>query len=156
MGFSESVRTAYSKYVTFSGRATRSEYWWFTLFYTIVVLVLVFVDSTMFGTVRTDATSFSASTETPILTSIFVLTTALPMLAVVIRRLHDTDHTGWWLLISFVPIIGGIVLLVFYVTDGTRGANRFGPDPKGRGTTGFGGNTGAVYTSSDIPNVKRD
>lgn len=55
----------------------------------------------------------------------------LPSLAVGVRRLHDTDRTGWWLLIGVVPIIGAIVLIVFFVLDSTPGANRFGPNPKG-------------------------
>lgn len=64
----------------------------------------------------------------------------IPSLAVAIRRLHDTDRSGWWLLIGLVPLIGAIVLLVFYLTDGTRGPNRFGPDPKGGyGGPGYGG-----------------
>ncbi len=65
----------------------------------------------------------------------------IPALAVVIRRLHDTDRSGWWILISIVPLIGMIVLLVFYVSEGTRGPNRFGPDPKG----GYGGGYGGGY-----------
>ena len=54
----------------------------------------------------------------------------LPSIAVAVRRLHDTDRSGWWILLGFIPIIGGIVLLVFYVLEGTQGPNRFGPDPK--------------------------
>ncbi len=57
----------------------------------------------------------------------------IPGLAVGVRRMHDQDKSGWWLLIAFIPIIGWIVLLVFYLTDGTRGANQYGPDPKANG-----------------------
>ena len=75
------------------------------------------------------------------LLSLWSLFIFIPALAVVIRRLHDTDRSGWWILISLVPLIGPIVLLVFCCIDGTRGPNRFGPDPKG----GYGGGHGGGY-----------
>lgn len=65
-----------------------------------------------------------------ILAAIYVIAVFLPSLAVAIRRLHDTDRSGWWVLISLVPLIGGIWLLILMVLDGTPGGNRFGPDPK--------------------------
>lgn len=61
---------------------------------------------------------------------IWAIATIIPSLAVTFRRLHDTDHSAWWILIGLVPIIGGLVLLYFYLIEGTQGANRFGPDPK--------------------------
>jgi uncharacterized membrane protein YhaH (DUF805 family) len=68
-----------------------------------------------------------------LLLGLFSLAIFIPNLAVIVRRLHDQDKSGWWFFISFVPIIGGIWLLILYLTDGTPGPNRFGPDPKGRG-----------------------
>jgi uncharacterized membrane protein YhaH (DUF805 family) len=68
---------------------------------------------------------------------LYSLAIFIPNLAVIVRRLHDQDKSGWWFFISFVPIIGGIWLLILYLTDGTPGPNRFGPDPKGRGTGGI-------------------
>lgn len=93
MTFQESIRTCFTKYVDFSGRAGLSEYWWFALFTLIVSVVL---------------SMFSQS-----LGNVFSLATLLPSIAVGTRRLHDTNRTGWWQLLWFVPIIGWIVLIVF-------------------------------------------
>lgn len=70
-----------------------------------------------------------------LLLMLYSLAIFIPNLAVIVRRLHDQDKSGWWFFIGLVPIIGGIWLLVLYLTDGTPGPNRFGPDPKGRGTS---------------------
>jgi uncharacterized membrane protein YhaH (DUF805 family) len=112
------------RYAEFSGRSQRKEYWMFTLFIFIVSIVVGIIEgilgiNTMVGGVYGP------------LTVLLLLGTLIPSIAVGIRRLHDTDRSGWWLLIALVPLIGAIVLLVFYVTDGTPGPNRFGPDPKG-------------------------
>ena len=116
--------TVLKKYAVFTGRAQRAEYWYFVLIYTIIYFVLGFVDR-MFGATRLQ--------EGPgLLAGIFVLATLIPSLAVGARRLHDTNRSGWWLLISLVPLIGWIVLLVFTVQDSTPGDNRFGPNPKGQ------------------------
>lgn len=131
MSFGTAISTCFSKYVTFSGRATRSEFWFFILFLWLGALVLTFVDSFLFGTVVTDGASFSASTNTPYLSGLFMLVTFLPAISVAVRRLHDVGRSGWWYWIGFVPLVGIIVLIVFSVTDGTRGPNAYGPDPKG-------------------------
>jgi uncharacterized membrane protein YhaH (DUF805 family) len=110
------------RYVAFDGRARRQEYWMFTLISVIISLVLMAIDHAM-GTV-------SASAGIGTLGAIYALAVLLPSLGVTVRRLHDTDRSGWWLLICLVPLIGGIVLLVFLCIEGTRGSNRFGPDPK--------------------------
>jgi uncharacterized membrane protein YhaH (DUF805 family) len=112
-----------SKYATFTGRARRKEYWYFVLFYVLAFIVLAVVDGVT-GTLDEEA-------GIGLLSAIFVLATIIPLLAVTVRRLHDTDRSGWWVLINLVPIIGGIVLLVFTVLDSQPGANRFGPNPKG-------------------------
>lgn len=113
MTFGESVNTVLSKYATFSGRAPRSEYWWWFLFVLLVSLVLAFVDVILFGDLQ-------------VLGTLFGLAVLLPGLAVSVRRLHDIDKSGWWVLIAFVPVIGVIALLVFFVMPGTDGPNRFG------------------------------
>jgi uncharacterized membrane protein YhaH (DUF805 family) len=111
------------KYAVFEGRARRKEYWFFQLFNVIAVIVLAIIDSALENT--GPATDFLG-----ILSGLYILATFLPGLGVLIRRLHDTDRSGWWVLISFVPLVGGIVLLVFTVTEGTPGPNKYGADPK--------------------------
>jgi len=119
MGFTQAVKSCFRQYVGFRGRAPRSEYWFFVLFYFIAVLVMALGDSLLFG---------SENQMAP-LVSLLTLGLLLPSLAVAIRRLHDIDRTGWWVLLWFVPIVGIIVLLVFFVQRGTTGTNRFGADP---------------------------
>jgi uncharacterized membrane protein YhaH (DUF805 family) len=114
MGFSEAVRTCFAKYAEFSGRAPRSEFWFFWLFSIIADLVGEVIDKAR-GTI--------------IVGVIIALVLLLPTIAVSVRRLHDIDRTGWWYLLVFVPIIGWIVLLVWYCTRGSVGPNRYGPDP---------------------------
>ena len=99
MNFQDAIRTCFSKYVDFTGRATRPEYWWFVLF---VVLV-----------------SVGLSLVSPMLSGIFSLATLLPSVAAATRRLHDTKRSGWWQLICLVPVIGLIVILVFLAQEGT-------------------------------------
>ena len=111
------------KYATFEGRARRSEYWYFVLFYVLVIFVLVIVDGVT-GTLNEEA-------GIGLLSGLFMLATILPSLAVLVRRLHDTDRSGWWALLNLIPFIGALVLLVFTVLDSQPGANRFGPNPKG-------------------------
>jgi len=119
MNFSQAVRAVFSKYATFDGRARRAEYWYFSLF-----LGLVYVAISVIGVLGGDTmTSFAA-----VLQGVIALGTLLPTLAVTARRLHDTGRSGWWMLLSLVPIVG-LILLVWYCTRGTLGTNRFGADP---------------------------
>jgi uncharacterized membrane protein YhaH (DUF805 family) len=113
MNFTDAVSSAFSNYATFRGRARRSEYWWFTLFIIIASSVLGLVDSLLFGR--------------QILSALFGLATFIPILAVTVRRLHDVDRSGWWILISVVPLLGVILLLYWYTREGTPGSNQFGP-----------------------------
>ena len=113
---------ALKKYVVFSGRSRRKEYWYFVLFVVIVSIVLSLIDS-LSGT-------YHSESGTGLLSGIFSLAILIPSIAVSVRRLHDIDRTGWWVLISLVPLIGWIVLLVFHVQDSTPGTNRYGPNPK--------------------------
>ena len=123
-------------YVNFSGRAHRTEYWMFTLIDTLIIIGLAFAMG--FGAAASGQFDYDAYNYNPSSVSlgpfyyiylIYVWGLALPRLAVLARRLHDTDHSAWWILISFVPFVGWIVILVFCVTAGTDGPNRFGDDP---------------------------
>ncbi|MFV2010783.1 MULTISPECIES: DUF805 domain-containing protein [Micromonosporaceae] len=122
MSFTEAVRSALTRYVGFSGRARRAEYWWFVLFSTAVAIVGSILDL-LLGT-GLDGGNLG------ILYVVALLALALPSLAVAVRRLHDTERSGWWVLISPIPLIGPLVMLIFTVQDGTPGPNRFGPSPK--------------------------
>ena len=118
MNMIEAVKAVFSKYATFEGRAQRSEYWWFVLFNLIVSILLNIL-----------APGHGHGMGGGLLGMIWSLATLLPSLAVGARRLHDTDRSGWWLLIGLVPLVGLIVLIVFFASRGTAGSNRFGPDP---------------------------
>ena len=114
---------ALKQYAVFKGRARRKEYWFFALFNLIVSVVLTVVDY-MTG-------SLDPELGVGLLSGIYSLAILIPSLAVTVRRLHDTDRTGWWVLIAFIPLIGAIVLLVFMLLDSKPGDNRYGPNPKG-------------------------
>lgn len=134
MNFTQAVSSGYRKYVTFGGRASRSEYWWWVLFIILSSIVVGIVESALglgSGTVTELEGGLSASYAGGPLSIIWSLVNLLPGIAVGVRRLHDTDRSGWWLLIGLVPLIGAIVLLVFFCTKGTAGPNRFGHDPLG-------------------------
>jgi uncharacterized membrane protein YhaH (DUF805 family) len=123
MGFSEAVRTGFRKYAVFSGRASRREYWWWAVFAFLVWFLAFLLDVMFFpGSIRSDA-------YLGLLSGIAGVVLFLPNLAAAVRRLHDTDRSGWWWLIALIPIIGAIVLVVFLASSGTRGVNRFGPPP---------------------------
>ena len=118
MNFVEAIKSGFSHYVTFSGRACRSEYWLWVLFAMIGGLVTLAVDAAIFG--------YHGGVSP--LNGIFSLATFLPGLAVAARRLHDTDRTAWWLLLVLTGI-GAILLIIWFCFKGTSGPNRFGPDP---------------------------
>lgn len=124
MNFQQAVRNVFSNYATFNGRARRAEYWWWALFSVLASLALGILDGAIFGR----SMMGHMDGDGP-LGAVFALLTLLPSIAVGVRRLHDIDRSGWWLLIIFVPLIGLIVLLVWACTKGTTGDNRFGPDP---------------------------
>lgn len=112
-GFMEAVRYCFRNYATFSGRATRPEYWYFVLFNCLVSIVLAVIDTQILG--------FDSSP----MFGIYFIAVLLPSIAVLVRRLHDTDRTGWWALFYLFPVISWIVL-IFCCLPGTRGRNRFG------------------------------
>jgi uncharacterized membrane protein YhaH (DUF805 family) len=115
MNFSQAVTSCFGKYVGFEGRAPRSEYWYWTLFSVIANIVAGIIDSAL---------------SLGLVGLVVSLALLLPSIAVSIRRLHDLDRTGWWLLIVLTGI-GAIVLLVWDCMKGTTGSNRFGADPLG-------------------------
>lgn len=113
---------AFKKYAVFSGRARRAEFWYFVLFNVIVAFVLALIGG-LIGAAIGDGYA-------GILSGIYGLAVIIPTLALWVRRLHDIDRTGWWVLINLIPLVGAIVLLVFALTPGTPGSNQYGPDPK--------------------------
>jgi uncharacterized membrane protein YhaH (DUF805 family) len=127
------------RYARFTGRARRAEFWWFWLLVLVIYVVATMLDTAFgMGTITSYADpaelgiGYRAGTTTsggPI-TALAMLALLIPSLAVAVRRLHDLDRSGWWLLLLCLPLIGTIVLIVFDATEGTRGENRFGPDPK--------------------------
>jgi uncharacterized membrane protein YhaH (DUF805 family) len=116
MGFGQAISSGFSNYVNFSGRAARSEYWYWFLFVVVASIVTVIIDN-LIGHAITNP--------------IFSLATLLPGLAVTVRRLHDLDKSGWFIFLGLIPIVGAIILIIWFCTQGTTGANRFGPDPLG-------------------------
>lgn len=123
LSFGQAVESALKqKYATFTGRARRSEYWFFVLFQVIVCVVAAILDSVLGLTI--------GDLSYGVLYCLSALALLLPSLAVVIRRLHDIGRSGWWILIALVPFIGGLVLLVFACLDSQPQANKYGPSPK--------------------------
>jgi uncharacterized membrane protein YhaH (DUF805 family) len=104
MTFTESIKTCFSKYADFNGRASRSEYWWFVLFIVLVGL--------------------ASSVISDVISLLFYLATLVPSIAAAARRLHDTNRSGWFQLIALIPIIGWLVVLYFLV-QGPQDPNRF-------------------------------
>jgi uncharacterized membrane protein YhaH (DUF805 family) len=118
MSFQDAVRSALTEnYANFNGRARRSAYWYFALFAFIVDVVAFIIDQAL-GTY-------------PLVYGLAVLALLLPGLGLGVRRLHDTNRSGWLILLGIIPIVGAIILLVFFVGEGTPGDNQYGPDPKG-------------------------
>ena len=126
----------YRRYADFGGRSRRREFWLWGLF-TVLVSVVI---GAVFGHPVYQRFGFNVSYSTmtsgpgELLQSLFNLFNLVPGLAVGARRLHDIDRSGWWQLLWFVPFIGWLILLVFFCLDSNSGPNRFGPDPKERGT----------------------
>ena len=122
MSFSEAVKSGFDHYTKFDGRAARPAFWWWFLFTILVAIGANIIDSII---------------GIPLLSIVISIGLILPNISVAIRRLHDTDRSGWWILIGFVPLIGFIVLLIFYLEKSNPGDNKYGPDPQG-GVSGSG------------------
>jgi uncharacterized membrane protein YhaH (DUF805 family) len=113
--------TVVKKYAVFAGRARRKEYWVFQLCNSLIVLVLLAIDA---------LTGMKKDVGLGLLSSLYVLAVLIPSIAVLVRRLHDTRRSGWWIFIGLIPLIGPITLLIFAVQDSQPGENRYGANPK--------------------------
>ena len=119
MSFTESIGTCFRKYVDVNGRASRSEFWYFQLFLFVLTTISQFIDSAVFGT---------GLGETGTVYMVIMLGTLLPFICGVVRRLHDVNKSGWWILLIFT-CIGIIPLIIWWATKGTSGSNEHGDDP---------------------------
>ena len=119
MNFQEAVRSGFTNYANFRGRACRSEFWWWQLFLVLAGIVVEVLDLLVNSNVLGGSP----------LATLFWLATIIPDLAVTVRRLHDTDSSGWWIFLGLIPLIGIIVLIVWWCQQGSKGYNRFGADP---------------------------
>jgi len=115
--FGQYIADYYKKYVSFTGRARRKEYWYPVLFICLVGVVIGFI-----------STIFKAGVLGQIIYDVFIVLNILPIISVTVRRLHDIDKSGWWIFIDFIPIIGAIWLFIYLVIKGTTGENKYGPD----------------------------
>ena len=112
---------AWKNYFTFTGRSRRKAYWVFFVFNVLATILANLIDNILGLT--------GQGVYGPVST-LYALAVFLPGLALAIRRLHDTGRSGWWMLLGFIPLLGWIVLLIFFVTDSQPGSNRYGPNPK--------------------------
>jgi uncharacterized membrane protein YhaH (DUF805 family) len=128
------------KYVDFSGRARRAEYWMFVLISTLISIGLSIVDSIL--------------GSGGILEGIYGLAVLLPGIAVAVRRLHDTNRSGWWLLIGLIPILGWIALLIFLIQDSDPGDNKYGANPKGVAGPTAGDGPAADQRLTDLESLR--
>jgi uncharacterized membrane protein YhaH (DUF805 family) len=127
MGFGEAIQSGFNNYANFEGRASRPAYWWWFLFTWIVSLIAQVLDNmTRIGGIGSES---YLNLWVGIISGIVGLALFLPSLGVMVRRLHDTDRSGWWWLIGIIPIVGWIILIIFLASPGTPGENRFGPPP---------------------------
>lgn len=115
------------QYADFNGRARRKEYWMYALFLIIFFIIAAILDNLLGTTFK----MYGQSLGYGYIYLLLALATLIPSIAVGVRRLHDTNKTGWYILLGFIPFIGAIILLVFYIQKGTQGENQYGPDPKG-------------------------
>ena len=126
MGFSVAIKSFWSNYATFKGRARRSEYWYIQLFLVLTNLAVAAIDLVL---MNGDVDRFITNGGGGIVGLLWILVTIVPALAVLVRRLHDTGKSGWWILIGLVPFVGTIVLFVFTVLNSEAGENKFGASP---------------------------
>lgn len=112
---------ALKKYVEFNGRARRKAFWMYVLIYFLIAFAVSIVEAVISG---------ATGTEINLISALLTLGLLLPSLAIGARRLHDIGHSGWWQLIGIIPLVGFIVLIIFYVRDSQPGDNEYGPNPK--------------------------
>ena len=122
MSFLESIQSAYINYFAYKARSSRSEYWWYVLYYTIVSIILSVFDWII--------TFLSPSTFAfSIFYNLFIIFNIIPGIMLQIRRFHDLNRRGWWVLLNLIPIFGWIIVLIWLCRKGNVGPNRFGEDP---------------------------
>lgn len=133
MTFVEAIKTGLSKFVTWKGRASRSEFWFFFLFAFLCLIVASIIDGILGTTVKTvnPMTGLQQSAGYGYLYILVALGLFLPNISVMVRRLHDTGRSGWWYWLVLIPLVGAIVLIVWFATKGTTGSNEYGEDPLG-------------------------
>lgn len=119
MSFVDAIKSVFSQYANFSGRARRSEYWYYVLCYAIISIVVNLLSQ--------------ASSVFAIIGTVVGLALICPTVAVEIRRLHDIGKSGWYLLFNLIPLVGAIILIVWFCKDSEPGDNMYGPNPKGIG-----------------------
>lgn len=130
------------RYAEFSGRSRRREYWLYALMWMVVSLGMLMVLFGSFAFMTDPVAMLSSATDFLIVFGLWWLATIIPSLAVTVRRLHDINLSGWFILIQLIPYIGGLILFVLTLLDGTKGHNLYGPDPKGRGNHWWEGDDG--------------
>ena len=115
MNFLESIQTCYKKIFNYKGRASKSEYWWFQLYFTLfAILTFYFFENHSFSQALLIVWAFNN----------------LPLLSAGVRRFHDMNKSGWTVLFALIPFIGALIVLGMLAGDGTKGKNKFGPKPK--------------------------
>lgn len=125
MGFGQAISSCLSKFFTFAGRAPRSEYWYFYLFFLIAIIGGVVLDM-LVGTAVLDENGEYKAGPIAVIAGLGLI---IPYFSVAVRRLHDINRSGWWLWLGLIPFVGALVLLVWNCMRGTDGNNRFGPNP---------------------------
>lgn len=127
MPFADAIKTCFAKFVTFRGRASRSEYWKFYLFVVIGIFTGVVVIGSIGPIIPDD------SSRRVLVLAVFstILVLMVPFTSVTVRRLHDIEYSGWMYWVQIIPVLGAIVFLVWMCTKGTDGDNDYGPDPLG-------------------------
>ncbi|MEI6373783.1 MAG: DUF805 domain-containing protein [Actinomycetes bacterium] len=133
MGFGEAIKTVFGKFAKMEGRASRPEFWWWILLLFILQIISNILDG-LFGLKINYAASGAVSTNinnVGWLSLIVALIFIIPTICVSVRRLHDTDRSGWWWWLNVICCIGGLILFIFYLQPSTPGPNRYGPDSSG-------------------------
>ena len=132
MSFFDAIQTVWSKYAIFSGRASRPEFWWWTLFTVLLSILMGFMDEALTEAATEAAWGYAPFAEILWVEPLGLITSMvlmLPSISVGVRRLHDIDRSGWWYLIILIPIIGALVLLYWWVLPSTKDINSYGVPP---------------------------
>ena len=151
MHFSQAIRSGFENYVNVGGRAQRSAFWYWQLFCFLSSMAFAIADTIIFSGLRIN--------DTGPISTLWSLAIFIPSITVAVRRLHDRDMSGWFLLLILIPLIGFFVLLYFFVTPGTDGENRFGANPLGHNNNQRNivrDEDERGYSQSNIPRVDRD